>query len=124
MPPRLRVSGFERLDLVGHAGAAGLLAMLVGEWLLVRRGWARGRGLGWALAAAAGLGMFIEGVQITSSVRSFEALDLLADLVGACAGVLLYAFAAARVPRRTLTPLMLGAGLLAVSAAGVSMLAG
>lgn len=107
------------MDLVGHAGAAGLLAMLVGEWLLVGRGWARGRGLGWALAAAAVLGMFIEVMQITSSVRSFEVLDLLADVVGAGTGVLVYAFAAERVPRGTLTPVVLGAGLLAVSAAAV-----
>lgn len=121
-PPRLPVSGFERLDLVGHAGAAGLLAVLVGEWLLVGRGMTGERGLGWAFGAAAGLGMVIEVMQTTSTVRSFEALDLVADLVGAGAGVLLYAYAADRVPRRALTPMVLGAGLVAVVAAGVSML--
>lgn len=109
---------------MGHAGAAGLLAVLVGEWLLVSRRMAGGRGLGWAFGASAGLGVVIEVMQTTSAVRSFEALDLVADLVGAGAGVLLYAYAAARVPRRTLTPVVLSAGLMATVGAGVSMLTG
>lgn len=113
-PPVPEVSAFERIDLVGHAAASALLAILVGEWMLVTKGIGRRAGLGWAVLASAGLGVAIEVLQSRSPTRSFEVADLAADGVGAVAGVWLYALAAGRVRPDRLSAGTTALGVLAV----------
>ncbi|MFP3913994.1 MAG: VanZ family protein [Actinomycetota bacterium] len=122
-PPVPEAAGVVRLDLAGHVAASGLLAVLVGEWTLATRGWPRRRGLIGAGLAGAGMGALIEVLQLGSSERSFEVLDLAADVLGASAGAWLYAVLSRRLSRRHLTRWVAGMGALALAATALAAVA-
>lgn len=107
------------LDGLAHLGASALLASLILVWRQ-----AAGDGLGpgrrWALVGSLAVGLGIELLQTRVPGRSFEWIDLFADLAGALLGVA--APAGLRRFQRG-DQLVVGAGVAAMAAAAVYLLA-
>lgn len=114
------VPGLDFLGWVGHAGASALLGILVADWLLVRRSAGRLPALGGGLVIAWLLGAIIEVLQLGSDARAFEVADLVADGVGAAAGVWLHWFLSGRVRRGALSAWVVAAGLASAALVGLS----
>lgn len=117
--PRVDVPGLERVDFLGHAGASLLLAVLVGEWLVRRRGRGRRSGLAVAFALTVALGLAIEVTQTRVPARAFETLDVVADVVGAGLGVWAYSLASTKVRHSVLSKLVVAAGVAGLAAVGL-----
>lgn len=104
--------GLDRADLAGHVAATGLLAGLLSDWRKLSS-------LDSAAALmAAGLGLGIELAQLLSRDRSFEWVDLIADVIGAMAAILVYRFLGQRLSAKMLTGLIRVATVVALAAGG------
>lgn len=107
-------------DGLAHLGATALLASLILVWRQ-----AAGDGLGaarrWALVGSLAVGVGIELLQIRVPGRSFEWIDLVADLAGAVLGLTVPAWLG-RFHLRD--QLLVGAGVAAMVVAAVYLLVG
>lgn len=84
--PIPEVTDWDHMDLLGHAGASFLLAVLLSEWLVMRRATTRSAGLIAAGLGTLAFGLLIETLQTGRPTRSFEMADVAADLIGSGLG--------------------------------------
>jgi VanZ family protein len=107
-------------DGLAHLGATALLASLILVWRQ-----AVGDGLGtarrWALVGSLAVGVGIELLQTRVPGRSFEWIDLVADLAGAVLGLTVPVWLG-RFHRRD--QLLVGGGVAAIAVAAVYLLVG
>lgn len=117
LPPLPGVEVWERVDLVGHFGASGLLAALVAAWLMLARLPDPGPAVVAAAVLTIVLGLTIEVVQMGRPGRTFELADAVANGIGAVVGAGIYAGVSGRGARPEVAALVVtGLGLVATVA--------
>jgi VanZ family protein len=108
------------LDGLAHLGATALLASLILVWRQAAGdGYRAGRR--WALVGSLAVGVAIELLQTRVPGRSFEWIDLIADLAGALLGIAVPTWLG-RFRQRD--QLFVGGGVAAMAAAAVYLLVG
>lgn len=106
-----------RWDLVAHAAATALLAVLFFEWLRHRPVSETPPAARSAVVGACVLGLAVEVVQALVPHRGFEVADLVADAVGAVGAVWLHPRVAAVISPISLSTSLVVSGVVASVAA-------
>ncbi len=112
--PPIAPAGWDRIDLLGHAAASFLLAILLAEWLVSARGVSLPAALQAAALGAFAFGLMIEALQTARPLRGFEALDVVADLAGSLLGAWAYLHLVTRRATATVSVAVVSVGVVAV----------